>query len=97
MSLGDLAAEGESDAGSGGLGGEKGNEEIGGVGDSGTAVEKEDFGIGVGTKPPEADGGIWKRGCPGFEDSVGGVALEVDQELFELIRIRPHDEFGAWE
>ena len=42
MTFGDLAAEDEPDAGAAGLGGEEGDEEIGGVGNTRSVVEDPD-------------------------------------------------------
>jgi hypothetical protein len=88
VGLGDLAAEGESDAGARRFGGEEGDEEVGGIGDAGAAIQQEDLGVRVGLLPQELDcGSVRGRDSGRFEDGVGGVALEVDEELFELIGV----------
>jgi hypothetical protein len=76
--------DGEAEAGAGSLGGEEGFEEApGGVaGESGAVVEDAEEGAIAGGGHFEADDAVGEGA-----DGLGGVAEEVEQDLFEELRV----------
>src|SRR4029077_3885446 len=89
MSFGDLPAEDQADAGTGGLGGEERHEQIGGIGNAGPFVLNPHFEVTVAATPPDADASA------GFERCVHRVVNQVDEKLLELVRVRLNPNFRA--
>src|SRR5712691_7616130 len=81
VSLGDLAAQHKADAGAAGLGGEEGHKKVGSVRQSGAFVIHPDFQVAGVLLPAEL------HGSAGFQRSIGGIADQIDEELFDLVAV----------
>src|SRR5713226_7439212 len=81
MSLGDLAAQHKADAGAAGLGGEEGHKKVGSVRQSGAFVIHPDFQVAGVLLPAEL------HRSAGFQRSIGGIADQIDEELFDLVTV----------
>src|SRR5579864_3165859 len=81
MSLGDLPAKSQADAGPTGLGGEEGHEQVRRIGDSGTFVLHEEMEPTSVSGPADSDfPAILERG-------VNRVADQINQQLLELVGV----------
>lgn len=89
MSFGDLPAEDQADAGAPGLGGEKRNKQVCGIGNAGTFIEHGQIEIGIAAGPFHAHATVQ------FLSGVDGVAEQIDEQLFELVAIRLQADIGA--
>ena len=90
MGFGDLAAQGETDAGAAGLGGEEGHEHVGSVLNAGAIVEHPDVELRILAGPSD----FGARAA--FEDGVGGVVDEIDEKLLELVGVAGDGYVGAF-
>src|SRR5258707_10083837 len=81
MCLGDLAAEHQANPRSLRFGSKKGNEQVGAVNQARPLISDQNFG-GRSVLPPR------NLDAPaGLESRIGRVADEIDQKLFQLVRI----------
>jgi len=81
VALGDLTAQDEANAGTAGFGGEEGDEEVGGAGETGAFVFDPNFDHVAVAEPADGDAAF------GDQRGVGGVAEEVDEDLLELVGV----------
>ena len=89
MGLGDLPGQDQADAAPLGLGGEEGDEQVGGVGQSLPLVLHGDLQLVADPSPADA-------GSPsGLRRGIDGVPDQVDQQLIQLIRIGPKPDRPA--
>src|ERR1700719_1932714 len=70
VGLGDLAAQRQADAGTARLGGEEGDEDVGGVLDAGSVVENPDVQLRILAGPADA------RLRAGVQDGIGGIVQQ---------------------
>src|SRR6516165_10129545 len=82
MLLCDLAAQSQTDAGPARLGGEEGNEQVGGVGQTEAFVLYPHFEVTGVLSSPDLDRAF------GFQSCVDTIADKIDQELLQLVSIR---------
>src|SRR6266700_5716915 len=85
MSLGDLPAEDQTNAGAARLGREEWHEKVGGVGKSKTFVNDPHVELRALPGPPNLNG------APGFESGIRGIANQVDQQLLQLVSVGGND------
>ncbi len=90
VALGDLATWNKANAGSGGFGRKERNEQVRRVRKAGPFVFDDDFDMRLPAERPRD-----AHAAAGFERGIGGVAHQIDQELFDLVRIRWNDGLRA--
>ena len=73
MRFGNLATQNEANAGASRLGGEERDKQIGGVGQTWTVIDNQEFHLSAVLRPGNVNAAL------GFQGRIGGIANQVDE------------------